>query len=740
MYTDDNEYNDKEESFEKSSSGLSSKGTIILCVFLAIVLLVLVFFAFFKKDGGEDDDDSDDVTYVVTIDPSTINVNVGSSVILTATVKNSKNEQVTNPEIEWKINDTNIATVDKGVVKGVTIGKTKVTATYSSSSGQKYEDSKDVSVIEGDSNTPLTDVAFSKTSLTLNVNDTEQLELILTPSNGRVDSKVFTSSNTSVVMVDSNGLVTAVGEGTATIEVNVNNGAFVKTITVKVIDGSSPYGTYPPIFTPSPSGILAQSIKIKNAVDKIEVGKTAQLDYEITPTGVTDNTVTWVSFDNTIATVDANGVITGVAVGQTKIVVTANGGIGVSDTITIEVVDSGIKVTDINLTTTDINLTVGLSETITPIIIPDTATNKELDFIAGDSSIVQLSVSADKSSVTITALKEGTTTVTIKSSDGVEKTINVIVTPSATQKPSGGSGGSGCGSNKNLNCPAGQYAYCGKCYSCPAGNYCFGNNKTACPAGKGSVQNSSSYQDCSPCSKGFYATGNGKGCIACPNNQTTASTGATSVNDCIKNTDLTKNCGVGNYNNNGTCMMCDYGNYCSDGITKTPCSPGTGTRSGAISQTQCGSCTGKFYSTGDGKGCVKTCLSGQTVNNDHTGCTNTTATATPKPTASSFSCSGLSVSSCNSGQAASVCSWCRGGCHEKSYCSSPVTPTPTATTTPKPSSSSSSKCPIGQYLLSGVCKICPKDYYCPDGTTKRPCTGGKTTNGTGKTSFSDCKL
>ena len=48
---------------------------------------------------------------------------------------------------------------------------------------------------------------------------------------------------------------------------------------------------------------------------------------------------------------------------------------------------------------------------------------------------------------------------------------------------------------------------------------------------------------------------------------------------------------------------------------------------------------------------------------------------TPTPTA--FSCSGKTINACNSGQAASYCSWCRGGCHDKSYCNSIATPSPT---------------------------------------------------------------
>ena len=774
MYTSDNGYDEKELENDTNTSSSSSKGTIILCVFLAIVLAVLVFFAFIKKDDDEDLDEDND-TYVVTIDPSTVSVNVGGSVILTATVKNSNNESVSNPQITWVINDTSIATVDKGIVKGVKLGKTKVTATYTSDGGQKYSADKDVSVIEGDLGVALTNVEVSPQSLSMSINDTKQLTLTMTPPNGNITSKVFTSSNTSVAMVDSNGAVTAVGSGSATIEVNINNGAFVKTINVTVSDGSySPSITFLPYPTPSPSGTVPQSIKITNKVDKIKVGESVTLNYEVLPSTATDKTGSWVSFSPSIASVDSSGTVTGVSVGKVTITVAANGMAGVSDSVTIEVVsDNDIKVTDINLSTTNVTLTAGSSETILATVVPANATNTDLNFVPSDGSIAQVTPNADKTSAIITGIAAGTTTITVSSNDGVSKTIFVTVTAATT--PS--NNGNGCGSNNNLNCPSGQYAYCGKCYGCPAGNYCSGNKKNACPAGKGSVKNSSSYTDCISCAKGFYSTGDGKGCIACPNNTTTASSGSTSKNDCVSNTELTRNCGIGNYNSNGNCKMCDYGNYCDNGISKSPCAAGTGTRSGATSQAQCGTCTGNFYSTGDGTGCVKTCPANQSVNATHTGCDGGSATQTP--TTHSYCCvrwdgndykwvtsyelgkcdsgyfrdPGLSAGNCKktvstptptsnsvvccvngsyrTGISASYCNTLGGKvASDKSECILSI-PTPTPTST-------SSKCPPGQYKLSGICTNCPIGSYCPGDNTKRACTGGKTTNGTGKTSFSDC--
>ena len=420
MYTDEDVYDNNQVVVEKNNNS-SSKGMIFLCVFLFIVLLVLLYFVFFKKDSDSNDEN---IIYTLTLEPSEINVKIGSSIIINATVKNSKNDIVNNPNIEWKIDDTRIADVDNGVIRGKSIGKTKVIASYTSKDGQSVTNSKDVLVFEGDYNIPLTSVDFSTNSLNMKINDTEQLSLNLTPPNGRIESKIFQSSNTSVVMVDSNGLVKAVGVGNAKIEVNINNSSFVKMIDVSVIDNSTPVDT----------GTNPVSVTINNKKNKINVREYVQLYYSIYPTNVINNTVTWTSSNPSVATVDANGILTGVSSGKATIMVQTNSSPQVIDMFIVEVIDNK-KVIDIGLTTTTLNMTVGFQEKLTPIIIPSDATNKELDFIAGDNSIIQLNISADKSTVMITALKSGTTTITIKSSDGIIKVVNVIVNNVVTPVP-----------------------------------------------------------------------------------------------------------------------------------------------------------------------------------------------------------------------------------------------------------------------------------------------------------------
>ena len=70
----------------------------------------------------------------------------------------------------------------------------------------------------------------------------------------------------------------------------------------------------------------------------VGLNRTVQLTASISPANVTNKTVTWSSADNSIATVDANGVVTGKSDGEVQITATATDGSGISADYTITVV------------------------------------------------------------------------------------------------------------------------------------------------------------------------------------------------------------------------------------------------------------------------------------------------------------------------------------------------------------------------------------------------------------------
>ncbi len=88
--------------------------------------------------------------------------------------------------------------------------------------------------ISSNNTVPVTGVTVTPDNLSLVVNETGNLTGAVIPANASIKTMTFTSSNTSVVTVDQSGVLTAVGNGTATITLKTTDGGFTTTATVTV--------------------------------------------------------------------------------------------------------------------------------------------------------------------------------------------------------------------------------------------------------------------------------------------------------------------------------------------------------------------------------------------------------------------------------------------------------------------------------------------------------------------------
>ncbi|MEP3208404.1 MAG: Ig-like domain-containing protein [Maribacter sp.] len=82
-----------------------------------------------------------------------------------------------------------------------------------------------------------------------------------------------------------------------------------------------------------------ESISLTPESATLEVGETENIIFSILPANATDQTVTWSSSDNNIAAVDASGIVTAIAAGNSTITATTNDG-GFIDTSSISVTPS----------------------------------------------------------------------------------------------------------------------------------------------------------------------------------------------------------------------------------------------------------------------------------------------------------------------------------------------------------------------------------------------------------------
>jgi uncharacterized protein (TIGR02145 family) len=138
-------------------------------------------------------------------------------------------------------------------------------------------------------------------------------------------------------------------------------------------------------------------------------GDSETLTATVAPETATNKAVTWTSSDNTVASVDSNGLVIALKDGSTTITVTTADGAKTADCA----VTVSVAVTGVTLNKSTLLLTLGATETLTATVAPETATNKAVTWSTGDSTTA--TVSADG---LVTAVKEGTVTITVTTADG----------------------------------------------------------------------------------------------------------------------------------------------------------------------------------------------------------------------------------------------------------------------------------------------------------------------------------
>ena len=234
----------------------------------------------------------------ITIEPSTATLmSIGATVQLSATVLDENGQPVADAVVTWLSGDEGVATVnDQGLVTAVGNGVTQVTARSGSA-----EASVPVSVMQSASS-----ITIEPSSATLmSIGATVQLSATVLDENGQpVADAVVTwlSGDEGVATVNDQGLVTAVGNGVT--QVTARSGSAEASVPVSVMQSASS-------ITIEPSSATLMSI-----------GATVQLSATVLDENgqpVEDAVVAWRSGDESVATVDSQGLVTAVGNGMTQV-------------------------------------------------------------------------------------------------------------------------------------------------------------------------------------------------------------------------------------------------------------------------------------------------------------------------------------------------------------------------------------------------------------------------------------
>ena len=325
----------------------------------------------------------------ISLDKTSAILFEGETLVLTATI-NPYN--ATNKNVVWSSSNTSVATVVDGKVAALKAGTTTITVTT--------EDGNKTATCDVMVNAKVTSVSLDKTEVELTEGDTHILTATINPDNATNKNVIWSSSNASVATV-SNGKVTAVKAGTATITVTTEDGG--KTATCRVMVNEKIY----PV----------DGLSLNKSIAVLYEGETLTLTATITPSNATNKNVIWSSNNTSVATV-ANGVVTALNAGTAIITATTEDG---GKAATCEIIVK-TKVTGVSLDKSDVTLYEGENLSLIATIAPDNATNKNVVWKSSNTSVATV-VDGE-----VTALKAGVATITVTTEDGGKTaTCNVTV-------------------------------------------------------------------------------------------------------------------------------------------------------------------------------------------------------------------------------------------------------------------------------------------------------------------------
>lgn len=216
-------------------------------------------------------------------------------------------------------------------------------------------------------NNPVTAVDLDYTNITLKLNEQFRLTAKVTPDDATNKKIIWTSSDTNVVTVNDEGMVTAVGSGSATILAKSEDSGATSMCNVTV---------YQPV----------TSIAISNETMTVRKGTEFWLNATALPDNAMNKKISWSSNDTSIATVDKNGKVTTLEAGNCVITATSQDS-GVMAKCIVTVLQ---PITGISLNINSKTIMKGDKFIIVPSVTPIDADNKNVIFSSSDDSVASV--------------------------------------------------------------------------------------------------------------------------------------------------------------------------------------------------------------------------------------------------------------------------------------------------------------------------------------------------------------
>lgn len=384
-----------EKELKKNSEKEKNK-KILIGIIIAVVLVIAILIIIFLPKKNND--------YEIALLENIKTIYVSEKKEIKAEVKNQS-----DAILNYQSSDENIVKFDKNIMEGISVGKSTITITSDIKGVNPLV--FEVEVIDGGG--IIKEVNFPKGELVIGINKEFDLnnELIINPTNGRFNSKVFISSDPSVASINEVGLLKTKKTGMTNITVNINN-YFNSTITVFVVNNDVD------------GEIITNTDKIIFKEDnlKINVGVSKKIEYDVYPNNSSMKYVTTSCNNSNIISLDSEGNIKGLKIGKATIIYKTIDNREYK--LNIEVTDDIIEVDDIKVSQ-ELSMNLGDSKELLVDVVPSTATNKELNVKVSDTKILDASMKDNH--LVINSKSVGNTVITLTSHNGAETEIKVTI-------------------------------------------------------------------------------------------------------------------------------------------------------------------------------------------------------------------------------------------------------------------------------------------------------------------------
>ena len=327
----------------------------------------------------------------ITLSQASAEMLVGETVNLIATVlpPNATDKD----KLIWSSSKQSVATInDKGTVQAVSPG----VSTIMVSAGGK---SASCTVTVSPKVVPVTGVSINPAKIEVVEGGTAYLTASVVPDDATNKVLRWSSDDEKVVLVSSDGVLTAVSQGKARVTAISEDGNKTATCEVTVVAKTVPV-----------TGITLSS----ETIDLVSGGK-EKLSVTVEPEDASDKSVTWSSSDESVATVDNEGYVSAVAAGEAIITATSSDG-GKTAACKVTVSEKNIPVTGVSVKPESLSIVEGETAEIVASVTPEDATSKSVTWSSDNEDVATVSeegivtaVSAGKASVTATTVDSGKT-------------------------------------------------------------------------------------------------------------------------------------------------------------------------------------------------------------------------------------------------------------------------------------------------------------------------------------------